>query len=291
MFDWRRTPRHGLVVVLHDSAEGAADVIDKLLRAHRFHAVDLFTSQVERYKAHFGFPCAPFAGAEAALADVLRRQLLADGSAPVEPVLAPEARDALAGFDAASQQRLLRHAEPIHWLPRRVFGASMPDDLYALLNDFLIIPDAALVFHHCLPDTRDDSWAKRKAFRRALAEPTPRHRLTRILSLPTTDAPLPPAYWQAASLVLLFPTRELLAPGNKLLASLFRNLNLTGMMRDLAQLRALLRALLDSAPRHCLVLDVRRDHLSSLAWTDYDSSRVMHATDIVHRKGDVAVPF
>jgi hypothetical protein len=275
-FNYQRMPRHGFTVVLHDSPERAADCISKLLKRHRFHAGDLFTHDAARHR--FMYPCADAALLSTVLPDIARRQCLHMSMLPRVP---PGAHEQLAQFDDETRRWVLEQLQPVHFLPRRLFGDRLPDDVFALINHFLIVPDAYLVLHHCVPST--GALGAKSPLRVALT--TDRlHGLTRIVSGAHALA-LSPSLWRACDYLLVFGD-----PGKPAATNLFRRARLARIMRSPQVLQQLLA---QQPPRYGLVLDVREDHASGNAgrWTDFDPDRVFWTTDIVRdRQGGGAPP-
>lgn len=291
-FQWQRIGKHQLVLILHDAPDRAADVVTKIMKRHQFHQGDIFTHEPAKYQPHFLYACqaATLLETSGGLPDIVHRQA---AHAPIEPRIPARCKEQLNQFDDATRDRVLALLEPMHYLPKKVFGATMPADVFALCNEFLLIPDAYLVLHHCLPE---DGKLSKHAKQALLPPGGPKHRLLRLVTAPLASAAkLPPAaLLQACDYLLLFPSAPHMCDDNKVqrrrwTRTLFTRAQLDRVLRTPDDLDTVLMQVFADSPRQGLVLDLRRyvdaadtAHAASKGmWRDVDTHRVFWTTDIV----------
>lgn len=225
LFDYATLRRNGLAIVICEEADKAARFVTKIMKRHKYHGGDIFTDRPDDYQREFVYPARPASDATLVLLlDIFKRQ-----SGHMSSECKEEDLESMALLDDASRAQYLKQVQPLHFLPRRVFGNALPPDIYQTINKFLIIPETFLVFHHCAPrlpaasaaattkSTRPsgskgcskvatgptaDPW-KRKVVQQCLLQLSARHRMTRIITTAHT-ADLPNAFYNAADYVFIF---------------------------------------------------------------------------------------
>lgn len=274
-FVYKCLKRHSFVLIVHPSRELAADLVTKIMKPSRFHRGDIFTSDRATCANRFLYPCQSAHHMQAeTFKDIYQRQA---GHLKFE--LTAEQRETLDLLDDSSRQVYLKRLQPLHFLPRRMFGDAIPPPVFALVNRYLVIPEAYLVIHHCFSNV-DTSWNRQAWMRKCLLNLQRNHQLTRVVSV-LPDCAVPPAYFAACDYLFLFTKDE------AALKTIFRRAKLKRFFHTYPTLAALVQQLRD---RDGLVIEMQDpDATQPLARLEQGApmvhaDRVFWTTDIVRAR-------
>jgi hypothetical protein len=204
----------------------AAQLITKIMKPPlRFHGGDIFTNDPDQFSHLFLYGCRNAEEATPSLLiDVFQRQ---SGNMPNRCTM--QELESMSTLDIESKVVYLKQVQPLHFLPRCLFGDTLPADIRQTINKFLVIPEAFLVFHHCSPsgvagagggESKTSSTNKvlsssssssvsssaiwrRKAIHQCLMGLTPENRLLRIITI-ASSKDLPAPYFMEADYVFVF---------------------------------------------------------------------------------------
>lgn len=133
-----------LKIVIHAKPRGGIKVALRIKRAHKFHSGEVFTTNVEKYSSCFQQKCRP---AKDLSQEHLQKLFGQQGGNFIRQPLSQRQKDRLDKLTMESRKQLLRSYEPLHYLPRKIFGDSLPEEIYALANQCLLIPESYLICH------------------------------------------------------------------------------------------------------------------------------------------------
>lgn len=232
-FAYKNLKRHSFILILHPSRELAADLVTKIMKRHRFHLGDIFTSDRAQCAPRLLYPCQSAHQMQPeTFKDIFQRQA---GHLKFEPTA--DQRETLDLLDDDGRQEYLRRLQPLHFLPRRMFGDSIPSPVFALVTRYLVIPEAYLVLHHCFSNV-DSSWSRQGWMRKCLLNLQRNHQLTRVVSV-LPDCAVPPTYFAACDYLFVFTKDE------HALKTLFQRAKLKRFFHSYPTLAALVQQLRD----------------------------------------------
>ena len=101
-----------------------------------------------------------------------------------------------------SKMAYIKRLEPLHFLPRRIFGDSLPDDIYTIINKCLVIPEFYFIWM-CGYNHRFNSLPKTASFKKCMLSMNKTNSLLRILIVPSSKM-IPAKIFAAAQAIFVF---------------------------------------------------------------------------------------
>jgi hypothetical protein len=196
-FKYTGIDKTGIVIIIQPNPELAIHIIKRIKARFQFHMGDIFTSNLH-YEPIFEQKCkimeectTPY------LQDLFSRQ----GGNFVNDTVTPSDRETMSRLDNESKAKYMKQLQPLHFLPRRIFGNGLSEDIYSNINRFLIVPESYLVIHH--PDFVDQKFWKQVALRKCITELKHINSTLRIISVSSCKH-IPPKFLASFQTMFIF---------------------------------------------------------------------------------------
>lgn len=189
-----------LIVIIHPKVENAINIIKKIKSGYNFHLGDIFSVNPAKYQGTFEQKCKPITDCTSAyLEDVALRQ-----GVEFTSEISPTERQYLSQIRDDDKKKFLKIIEPLHFLPKRIFGNTMSNKLLRNINHFIITPESYLIFHH--PNEEKKFW-NQKWMKKCLFELKDEHGLLKIISVSSAKL-LPSKHLTECNFLFLFNKEE-----------------------------------------------------------------------------------
>lgn len=197
LFSYKNIGKTPLVLIIDANPQAAVNVMKKIKFAKEFHMGNIFTCSPIKYQPTFEQKCKPF---KECTTQFLQDTVLRQGTQFVNEISLTD-QEIMSRLDEESKARYLSYIKPLHFLPHKIFGTSISQNLHTSINRFLEIPESYLFLHH--PNVEDANFFKQVWMKRCMLELKNENAMLRVISVPTAKQ-LPTKFLTSWDFIFIF---------------------------------------------------------------------------------------
>lgn len=240
-FDYKKKlNKHCLIMILHPDQLKVWNIIRRIKNNFEFHCGNIFSEDLKQAKEFFKETKDPIFNKVKYIDELLnvddKKKLL------IQDIYERQGKNYNVSVSFSSKQqkflndlpntdegkkerkKYYKKYEPLHFLPKNIFGNQLPEPLRDQINRCLIIPDSYFILHHPDYEIRKNNLLKSKHFRDLIQNCEKNNSLLRIISA-NNALEIPQAFFTKAEFIFNFNKKD-----EEHLKNLFKKLKLTKIL-------------------------------------------------------------